>query len=218
MLREHRLLRAGHAVVVGVDEVGRGAWAGPVVVGAVAVDARTGSAPEGLKDSKALAPRSRERLAPLIESWCVASSVGAATPGEIDELGIVGALGVAATRALECLGVETGAVLLDGGHDYLSPHRERAGLRGRHLVVTVVRGDRECASVAAASVLAKVRRDAQMVELGAEEATYGFESHKGYGTAQHAAAIAAHGLTSHHRASWTFARPRDAQALKEAVN
>jgi ribonuclease HII len=191
-------------MVVGVDEVGRGAWAGPVTVGAVAVDVSTRRPPVGVRDSKMLSPDARARLVPRIEAWCTRWSLGSASAREIDEYGIMKALAVAASRAVAGLGDDVSAVLLDGNHDFLSPHDVPYGPTSEIQVVTIVRGDRACASVAAASILAKVARDAEMVTMGRADAHYGFEVHKGYGTHGHAAAIRERGITRHHRASWSI--------------
>jgi ribonuclease HII len=202
--RERALLEEGFEVVAGIDEVGRGAWAGPVMVGVVAVRASTGTPPGGVRDSKELGASRREQLEPAIESWCLASSVGAASAAEVDERGIIGALRAAAMRAIGALGIEVGAVLLDGTHDYLTS-LEAVPLRRLPRVVTVVRGDRSCASIASASILAKAARDRLMVEMEGEHPDYGFARNKGYGTAAHADAVRTHGLSPLHRATWSFA-------------
>lgn len=154
-----RSLRAttGAKTVAGVDEVGRGAWAGPVTVCAAVTGLR--KPPAGLTDSKLITPKRRAELAPLLEGWVTAYGLGDASPQEIDDLGMTAALRLAAVRALEALPVRPDAVILDGKHDYLGEP---------WTVRTVIKGDQSCVAVAAASVIAKVRRDTMMAELGAE--------------------------------------------------
>ncbi|MBB5122186.1 ribonuclease HII [Streptomyces eurocidicus] len=203
-----RSLRAttGAKIVAGVDEVGRGAWAGPVTVCAAVTGLRR--PPEGLTDSKLLTPKRRTALADVLESWVTAHALGHSSPQEIDELGMTAALRLAATRALEALPVRPDAVILDGKHDYLGdPWKVR----------TVIKGDQSCVVVAAASVIAKVRRDAMMAELGAEYAEFGFCDNAGYPSPVHRTALEALGPTPHHRLSWSYldALPRW-QHLKRA--
>lgn len=224
---ERALLRCGHRLVAGMDEVGRGALAGPVTVGVVVVDTGTRTAPAGVRDSKDLTPLAREALAPRIRRWGVARAVGHAEPDEIDRWGILAALGLAACRALAALPELPGCVLLDGTHDWLSPRMPRAdggetqaptlfecaapvpagpelpvSVGAMPIVVTQVKADRRCASVAAASVLAKVTRDAIMVIRGAGHPGYGWEENKGYSTPEHAAALTRFGPCEQHRRSW----------------
>jgi len=190
---ERSLRRAGATLVAGLDEVGRGAWAGPVTVGAAITGLRR--PPEGLTDSKLLAPRRRAELAAVLDDWVTAYALGHASPRECDELGMTAALRLAATRALEALPVRPDAVILDGKHDYLG---------GPWRVRTVIKGDQSCVPVAAASVLAKVRRDAMMAELGPEFPAFAFDSNAGYPSPVHRAALEAHGPTPHHRVSWAY--------------
>jgi ribonuclease HII len=190
---ERSLRRAGATLVAGVDEVGRGAWAGPVSVGACITGLRR--PPEGLTDSKLVAPRRRTELAAQLADWVTAYAIGHASPRECDELGMTAALRLAATRALEALPVRPDAVILDGKHDYLG---------GPWRVRTVIKGDQSCVSVAAASVLAKVRRDGLMAELGEGCPAYDFGSNAGYPSPVHRAALAEYGPTEHHRLSWAF--------------
>ena len=202
---ERRLLRE-NALVIACDEVGRGALAGPVAVGAVAVDAARARrrVPEGLRDSKLVAEHHRPAVAERAAAWVQASAVGWASAQEIDAVGIIRALGLAAVRALaqlQAAGVDTGAavVILDGNHDYITP----AG--GLLPVQPIVKADRDCASAAAASVLAKVARDGLMVQLHDEAPAYQRARNKGYASLEHRAAIRAQGLSRHHRASWAIA-------------
>lgn len=203
---ERRLLRE-HALIIACDEVGRGALAGPVAVGAVTVDAAQARrrVPEGLRDSKLVAERRRPEVAQRAADWVGASAVGWASAAEIDEVGIIRALGLAALRAiagLRAAGVvpEEAVVVLDGNHDYITP-AGGAGLR----VQPIVKADRDLASAAAASVLAKVARDDLMVRLHDEAPVYQWSRNKGYASAEHRAAISSHGLSAHHRASWAIA-------------
>ncbi|WP_417564574.1 ribonuclease HII [Microbacterium sp.] len=201
---ERRLLRE-HTVIIACDEVGRGALAGPVAVGAAAVGARTSRrrVPQGLRDSKLVPAARRAEVAARAAQWVDATAVGWASSAEIDEVGIMTALGRAALRAVELLrgAVEfDGAlVLLDGNYDYITA----AG--GVLPVRTQVKADRDCASAAAASVVAKVARDELMVGLHAQHPAYEWEHNKGYASPAHRAAIRAHGLSPYHRASWAIA-------------
>lgn len=190
---ERELREAGALVVAGVDEVGRGAWAGPVVVGA-AVSA-LGAPPAGLTDSKLLTAQRREELAPLVAEWTVAHAFGAASHDEIDALGMTAALRLAAVRALEALPVRPDAVVLDGSHDFLGDPWQ---------VRTVVKGDRVCVGVAAASVLAKVYRDRLMAELGLDYPEFAFCDNAGYPSPVHQAALEERGPTPIHRMSWAY--------------
>jgi ribonuclease HII len=211
---EKRLLREGHRLVAACDEVGRGALSGPATVGVVVVDETVVRPLPGLRDSKLLLPPQRERLVPRICRWVVASAVGHASATEVDEVGILPALRLAAGRALADVlattGVRPDVVLLDGNYDYLTPPAQR-GLFGTESlfpdldlprVVTQVKADLTCSSVAAASVLAKCTRDAIMVELAAVHPAYGWEVNKGYATPEHLDALRRHGPSDQHRQSW----------------
>jgi ribonuclease HII len=202
-LRHERiLLREGARLVIGMDEVGRGALAGPVGVGLSIVDIDTRTAPEGLKDSKLLPEAKREELQPKVARWVRHGAVGLASNERIEQIGIIAALGLAARRAIDAIrdeGIDlTGAVvLLDGSHDWLSPAIDRA-----LPVVMRVKADRTCASVAAASVLAKVHRDRLMIEKDAVHPGYLWTSNKGYASSEHYAGIDLHGASPLHRWSW----------------
>lgn len=177
--------------VAGIDEVGRGAWAGPVTVCAVVTD--LSEPPAGLTDSKQLTPARREALAAELRTWADGIGFGEATHTEIDQLGMTEALRRAARRALDALPVRPDAVILDGSHDYIgAPWPVRLE----------VKGDAASISVAAASVLAKVRRDAAMAVLGCPE--YGFADNAGYPSPVHQEALARLGPTEHHRMSWSY--------------
>jgi len=208
---ERALQREGHRLLAGMDEVGRGALAGPVSVGVVVIDDVCRSAPVGVKDSKLLSHQMRERMVPKIRRWATAHAVGHASPGEIDRFGIMVALRLAGTRALAALPVIPDLVILDGNHDWLTDP-ERVGLLGLLEdgvriapcvpVRTMVKADLFCSSVAAASVLAKVERDAMMVALAVEVPDYAWQLNKGYSAPEHFAALQAHGPSVHHRRSW----------------
>jgi len=197
-----REILGGAGLIIGIDEVGRGAIAGPVAVGAFAVMVDDScECPAGLRDSKLLSAKNRVLVHESLQAWGVARAVGLASPVEIDEHGIVAALTAAALRALWSLGdagvdIRSTTALLDGKHDWLS---EAANV-GR--VVTRVKADQDCASVAAASVVAKVHRDDLMVRLAGDHPHYGWDGNKGYGSAGHYAAIAAAGPSDHHRRTW----------------
>jgi ribonuclease HII len=203
---ERRLHSEGARYVIGCDEVGRGAIAGPVAVGLCVVDLSVGPMPKGLRDSKLLAEKRREELAPLAAQWVLHSAVGLASADEVDRIGIIACLGLAAKRALTMLH-ESGArvaesvVLLDGSHNWLSP-----ALSSPLAVETRVKADRDCGSVAAASVIAKVHRDRLMIDRHAVTPGYGWASNKGYGSADHYAAIDTLGPSDIHRLTWLHSR------------
>ncbi|WP_103503149.1 MULTISPECIES: ribonuclease HII [unclassified Streptomyces] len=190
-----RSLRAttGARLVAGVDEVGRGAWAGPVTVCAAVTGLRR--PPEGLTDSKLLTVNRRTTLAAELLGWVTAHGLGHASPQEIDQLGMTAALRLAAVRALEALPDRPDAVILDGKHDYLGPPWR---------VRTVIKGDLSCVSVAAASVIAKVHRDNHLAEIGRSHPEFGFESNAGYPAPVHRRALQEQGPTEHHRRSWAY--------------
>lgn len=195
---ECEFFASGARIVAGVDEVGRGAIAGPVTIGIVAIDARVGEIPNGLRDSKLMTPKRREAMVPLAKEWGLAWATGSATAKEIDKIGIMSALGLAASRALQKLGVTPDVLILDGNASFLV--EEPNGPR----VVTRVKADQDCASVSAASVIAKVERDALMTELHQQFPYFGWAGNKGYGAKVHTDAIKSHGLTDFHRRSWNL--------------
>jgi len=204
--RERAHWRDG-AVVAGIDEVGRGAWAGPVTVAAVIL--APDLALEGLRDSKQLAPAAREVLARRVERDAPAVGVGHADNQEVDGLGLSAALGLAARRAMDALPQRPSVVLIDGAWDLLTGYGTSNEL--------VVGGDRRCASIAAASIVAKVVRDASMVAADPRHPAYGFASNKGYGTAAHRAALEAHGPCALHRESWAPVRRLHREAPVERL-
>ncbi len=212
---ERALQRDGYPLLAGMDEVGRGALAGPVTVGVVLIDESCRSAPQGVKDSKLLPPAARERMVPRIQRWSRAYAVGHASPDEIDAVGIIAALRLAGTRALHTVaaaGWVPDLVILDGNHDWLTDPGDVGLLAfagdaagpATPPVTTMVKADLKCSTVAAASVIAKVTRDRLMVGLGAEHAAYGWVENKGYAAPEHMAALRLHGPTALHRRSWNL--------------
>ncbi len=209
---ERRFRSSGARLLAGIDEVGRGALAGPVSVGIAVIDLDQQTLLDDVRDSKLLKVEDRERLEPLVRGWCVASAVGHATAGEIDQLGIIGALRLAGNRAWLAVlagGVTPDVVLLDGSHNWLSPDTQPSLFDDGPAepgcdapVHTLVKADMQCLSVAAASILAKVERDGQMRELHTEYPAFGWDVNKGYGTAAHKNALRAAGPTPYHRVSW----------------
>jgi ribonuclease HII len=190
---ERQLSLAGATCVAGVDEVGRGAWAGPVTVCAV-VCADFRPPPSGLTDSKLLSGTRRVGIAALLVDWVSAYAIGEASAAEIDAAGMTVALRRAAGRALAALPVRPDVVLLDGAHDYIGhPWRVRCE----------VKADLRSVSVAAASVLAKVHRDRYMGALPGVDA-FEFAWNAGYPSPSHQSALAALGPTEHHRMSWSY--------------
>ena len=183
---------AGDDVVVGIDEVGRGSWAGPLTLAAVVVpkDRRVNK----IRDSKQLRPHEREALFDRIVDWAEAWAVGHAWPDECDELGMSEAQRLAARRALDGLGVAPDRILLDGNWDFVGGGRTRL----------IVKGDASCLSIAAASIVAKVTRDRIMREVADEYPWYSFETNKGYPCPRHKTALAGVGPSAVHRRSWVF--------------
>jgi ribonuclease HII len=223
---ERRLWGSGHRWVAGLDEVGRGAWAGPVSVGVVVV--RHGvparSMPPWLRDSKLLDEARRESVFDEVAAWCADGAVGHASPAECDRWGMAAALRLASFRALAALELRPDALLVDGPYNLLRapaaaapspvPHavpvREAGPLPLPAVavpasVVPVVGGDGRCAAVAAASVLAKVVRDRMMRAEAEHFPAYHFERNKGYPSPLHRIALRGYGLSSIHRRSWSFA-------------
>ena len=189
---ERSLWDVGNRVIVGMDEVGRGSWAGPITVGAAVLppDRRVYK----VRDSKLLTEAEREALFDRIDSWCSAWAVGHATHEECDALGMSDAQRLAADRALRTLGVTPDQILLDGRWDFVGGDRTHR----------IVRGDASCLSISAASILAKVTRDRIMREEAGHFPGYNFESNKGYPCPIHKAALQAWGPTTIHRRSWVF--------------
>jgi ribonuclease HII len=209
---ERRFRSSGARLLAGIDEVGRGALAGPVSVGIAVVDLQQQKLLADVRDSKLLKVADRERLVPLVRDWSVASAVGHASANEIDALGIIGALRLAGNRAwfaVLAAGVRPEVVLLDGSHNWLSPDLQPSLFDDAPAepgcdapVHTLVKADMQCLSVAAASIIAKVERDAMMCELHTQYPAYGWDENKGYGTAAHKEALRTAGPTPYHRVSW----------------
>ncbi|MCC7077851.1 MAG: ribonuclease HII [Acidimicrobiia bacterium] len=191
---EAELTDLGYIGIVGVDEVGRGAWAGPVSAGVALWTPQDRT--QGVRDSKLLPPEARAAVATRLAAR-VPHGVGHAWPAEIDQLGMTSALRLAVMRALAALERDHGAVpdaaVMDGSYDFLA---------GVCPARCLPKADLRCRSVATASVLAKVVRDRMMVELAASHPAYDFASNKGYPSPQHRHALALHGPTEIHRRSW----------------
>jgi ribonuclease HII len=209
---ERSLTEEGFTSVAGLDEVGRGAWAGPVSVGVVVVPAG-GRAPTGLRDSKLLTEEQREALFPAVTRWCADWSVGHASPVECDRLGMTAALRLAARRALGQLTAPPQVVAMDGPFDYVSDPAPASAPADREIqpatsalpqIRTVVKGDLTCVSIAAASIVAKVTRDRMMRDMAASFPGFDFDRNKGYPSPVHRTALAGFGLTSLHRRSWSY--------------
>ena len=176
-------------IALGVDEVGRGAIAGPLTVCAVALP----SEPIiwGLNDSKQLTPAKREALAAQVAEHALAIGIAHIEPASIDAVGMAVALRMGMSQAIEAAGIDPDVVIIDGNPVHVHPKE-----------VTLVKGDARIASIAAASIVAKVTRDAMMVAYAEDYPQYGFDSCKGYGSAEHIAAIGEHGLSPLHRVSF----------------
>lgn len=189
---ERRLWAEGHQVVVGVDEVGRGSWAGPIMVGAAVLprDRRV----YRVRDSKMLVEPERERLFDRLAGWCLAWSVGAASQVECDDVGMAEAQRRAARRAIDGLGVKPDHVLVDGNWDFV----------GLGCTQRIVKGDATCLSIATASILAKVTRDRIMRGEAEHYPEYEFDSNKGYPCPRHKMALQAYGPSAIHRRTWIF--------------
>lgn len=196
---ETLLAQRVHGLVCGVDEAGRGPWAGPVSAGAVILN--PDDLPPGIDDSKALTEKRRDELAIQIKARAVAWGVGFASVEEIDELNILKATGLAMCRAIEQLAVTPVAALVDGNYRFALPCE----------VQTVVKGDSLSLSIAAASILAKTARDRLMIELDDRHPGYGFARHKGYNAPTHQAALQSLGPCPAHRRTWAPIRALLAQ-------
>lgn len=208
---ERQLLGEGHCFIAAVDEVGRGALGGPVTVGVVVVDANIRRGVPGVRDSKLLSYEARTKLVPRIKRWAVAHAVAHATAAEIDQVGILRALRLAGERALASLAGSSAApdcILLDGNYDWLT--RPEPSLFAPMMLDTLprvelrIKADLTCASVAAASVLAKVERDQLMENLATTHPGYGWEHNRGYATELHRSALEDLGPCPQHRQSWNL--------------
>ena len=187
---EDALHEEGFGVICGVDEAGRGPLAGPVCAAAVILP--RGIEIPGLNDSKRLTAKRREELYPIITAKAAACAAAFADVAEIEELNILNATYLAMNRAIAALGVEVGLALIDGNRDAGIEYPSRA----------IVKGDARCASIAAASIIAKVTRDRYMCSLEEKYPGYGFARHKGYGTKAHYAALRELGSCPEHRLSF----------------
>ncbi|TJY67378.1 ribonuclease HII [Arthrobacter sp. CAU 1506] len=219
---ERSFVEAGHRLVAGADEVGRGALAGPVSVGMVAIDATAVKQIRGVRDSKLLTPADRVALVPKIQKWALAYGVGHASAAEIDALGLMAAMRLAGARAWGQVltTARPDIVILDGNHDWLSAGEPSLFDDAAHPgcdapVLTRIKADLQCLSVAAASVLAKVERDALMTGYAADYPEYAWEINKGYATPAHRAALQGIGPSDLHRRSW---RLTPEQPLMPAVD
>ena len=211
---EKRLWASGHRFVAGVDEVGRGAWAGPLTVGVVVLAPPPARTPAGLRDSKELVEEVRERLFDPLSRWCRSWAIGHAGPQECDAIGMTAALRLATRRAFSQLAPDClpDAVVLDGNFDYVTPlaapslfDEEDTALDGwQPFVQTVIKADAKCSSVAAASVLAKVTRDRMMRADADSYPAFEFDRNKGYPSPTHQRALRGYGLTAIHRRSWVY--------------
>lgn len=207
---ERELWAAGARFVIGMDEVGRGAIAGPVAVGVAILDSQDARIehpwPSNLKDSKLLSEKVRNEILSPVQEWVSGFAVGMASANEIDSKGIVTALALSAGRALDGLLADAllrqsiaqdGAVIiLDGSHNWLGA--KASGIP----VIVRTKADRDCVSVAAASVISKVERDNLMIELAKDFPAFGFAGHKGYASEGHIQAIRSFGPSVQHRHTW----------------
>ena len=205
---ERSLFSSKVKYVAGVDEVGRGALAGPVSVGVAIVSKQTGDVPTGLRDSKQISRLAREKLITPVSEWVVDSAIGHVAASEIDEIGIISALRLAWVRAYRQLQTKPDHVILDGKHNWLiEPKGDLFTEPISDIVVPVtmqIKADATCASVSAASVLAKVERDDFMRVAAITHPEYGWDGNVGYGSAGHMEAIVQFGATDFHRKSWNL--------------
>ena len=200
--REKKLFDQGVATIVGVDEVGKGSWAGPLVIGIAMLSRETIFSDEpamllgGVRDSKQLSEIRREEMFAQVASSCLKWATGAASALECDELGMVEAQRLATARGFQALGGEVDVAIVDGRWDFVSPHAKK--------VMVEVKADADCVSVAAASVLAKVTRDRMMRGLADDYPQWHFDTNKGYPCPKHRAALQGYGPSAIHRKSWAF--------------
>jgi ribonuclease HII len=215
---EKSFFEQGKKIVAGIDEVGRGCLAGPVSIGVCLVSPPAKNIPKGLQDSKLISAKTREELVPQIKNWALDYAIGHSSNKEIDAFGLSIALRLAAGRALAGLASKPDAVILDGKHNWLlgkdaeifqnlptNAQTELDDLENflaQSTIVTKIKADQSCASVAAASVLAKVERDDLITQLANNYKEYGWDSNKGYASAGHLNAIEQLGPTEYHRISW----------------
>lgn len=204
---EQKLWGQGYELVCGIDEVGKGAWAGPLTIG-IAIAGKD-EPPPGINDSKTLTEKKREAMFDEVAEWCEAWSVGSATPQECDELGMSAAQQLAAKRAFKNLETTPDWALLDGKWNFLASQNLMEEINSDSKLPTsnttnIIKGDQLSISIAAASILAKVSRDRQMREVGDKYGPYRFPHNKGYRCTWHLAALKAWGATPIHRQKWSF--------------
>lgn len=209
---ENNLFSRGAKLIAGMDEVGRGCLAGPVSVGVAVISIENVNPPENLADSKLLTHEQREELLPLVKTWVKDFAVGHASNNEIDEIGLTRALRRAGRRALVQLETKPDHLILDGKHNWLMPEKETQNMFEQEFddgpisvdlkIITQVKADLTCASVAAASIVAKTTRDQMMSELSKEFPNYFWAENKGYAAPEHLEAIKSFGATKYHRVSW----------------
>jgi len=209
---ENNLFSRGAKLIAGMDEVGRGCLAGPVSVGVAVINIDCINPPENLADSKLLTHEQREELLPLVKTWVKDFAVGHASNEEIDEIGLTRALRRAGRRALVQLVTKPDHLILDGKHNWLMPEKETQNMFEQEFddgplsvdlkIITQVKADLTCASVAAASIVAKTTRDQMMAELSKEFPNYFWAENKGYAAPEHLEAIKSFGATKYHRVSW----------------
>jgi len=209
---ENNLFSRGAKLIAGMDEVGRGCLAGPVSVGVAVINIDCINPPENLADSKLLTHEQREELLPLVKTWVKDFAVGHASNEEIDEIGLTRALRRAGRRALVQLVTKPDHLILDGKHNWLMPEKETQNMFEQEFddgslsvdlkIITQIKADLTCASVAAASIVAKTTRDQMMAELSKEFPNYFWAENKGYAAPEHLEAIKSFGATKYHRVSW----------------
>jgi ribonuclease HII len=201
--RERVLFESGAKTIVGIDEVGKGSWAGPLVIGIAMLSREMVFSDEpavalgGVRDSKQLSEMQREDIFDQVAARCLRWSIGAASALECDQLGMVEAQRLATARGFASLSVASVDVaIVDGRWDFVSPHARK--------VLVEVKADADCVSVAAASVLAKVSRDRMMRSLAGDYPQWHFDTNKGYPCPKHRAALQGYGPSAIHRTSWAF--------------
>ena len=206
--RERALFDRGVKTIVGVDEVGKGSWAGPLVIGIAMLSREMVFSDEpavvlgGVRDSKQLSEKQREEMFERVAAKCLSWSIGAASALECDQLGMVEAQRLATARGFAALAgasvdvANVDAAIVDGRWDFVSPHARE--------VMLEVKADADCVSVAAASVLAKVSRDRMMRTLATDYPQWHFDTNKGYPCPKHRAALQGYGPSAIHRTSWAF--------------
>jgi len=209
---ENNLFSRGAKLIARMDEVRRGCLAGPVSVGVAVINIECVNPPENLADSKLLTHEQREELLPLVKTWVKDFAVGHASNDEIDQIGLTRALRRAGRRALAQLETKPDHLILDGKHNWLLPEKETQNMFEQEFddgalsadlkIITQIKADLTCASVAAASIVAKTIRDQMMSELSKEFPNYFWADNKGYAAPEHLEAIKTWGATKYHRVSW----------------